>query len=108
MAFEPDETSEHARLLLELKPQDWAMFCHHPIMKAFLAFQEDQIAYWRDICADLVEMGAFRLADAHEDRNPDVVRGKLIALKQLARISLADIQGFYGKSEPEESEQANA
>lgn len=98
--------SPHGELLLSLKPTDFAQWQHHPITKAFLAFEDDLIAASRELAMDLLEAGAFRLHDPHEDRNPDVVRGKLIQLKMLRRITLAEIQSFYGKQEPEQSEQA--
>lgn len=104
--FTLDPKSPHAELLLSLKQTDFAQWQHHPITKAFLGFQDDQIRLWRELSADLVEIGAFRTNDAHEDRNPDVVRGKLLALKQLRRITLEEIQSLYRQAEPDQSEQA--
>lgn len=102
----PNPASPHGELLLSLRDTDFMQWQHHPITKAFLAYEDDLIIAFREMGADLLEAGAYRANDPHEDRNPDVVRGKLLALKMLRRITLAEIQGFYGKSEPEQSEQA--
>lgn len=81
--------------MLELSEQEFRMWQHSTITAAFLQFMDDQIAAFREIGMDLLEAGAFRQNDPHEDRNPDVVRGKLLALKELRQISLDRIQGFY-------------
>jgi hypothetical protein len=91
-------------VLLEITPQEWMLWQHGPITAAFLQFQDDQIAVWRELAADLLEAGAFHSGETHEDRNPDVVRGKLIAMRNLRGITLEAIQGFYGK-EPAEAEE---
>lgn len=96
-------------VLLEISEQEWAIWQHNPITAAFLQFQDDQIVVWRELVADLLEAGAFIAGDPHEDRNPDVVRGKLVAMRHLRGITLEAIQGFYGKApvvEAEEEDQA--
>lgn len=95
-------------VLLEIGAQEWAMWQHTPITAAFLQFLDDQITVWREIAADLVEAGAYRLDSPHEDTNPDVVRGKLLALRQLRGITLENIQAFYGKEPPAETEEDQA
>lgn len=92
--------------LLEIGSQEFAQWMHSPITKGVFQFVDDTIALWRENAADLLEAGAFRLNDPHEDRNPDVVRGKLIALRTLRGITLEEIQGFYGQSAPEQSQEA--
>lgn len=91
-------------ILLEIGKQEWAQWQHNPITAAYLQFMEDQIALWRELAADIVEMGAFEERAAHEDRNLDVVRGKLLAVRQLRGITLETIQGFYGKEPAVEAE----
>lgn len=91
----------HARLWLEMNEIEYRQWQHNPITAAYLQFLDDQIADWRETAADLLEAGAFRMGDAHEDRNPDVVRGKLLAIKMLRGITLSEIQGAYGKAEPD-------
>lgn len=99
MSFDRPDT-----ILLEIGEQEFMLWQHNPISAAYLQFLDDQVAVWREIAADLLEAGAFRLGDPAEDRNPDVVRGKLLALRELRGITLTDIQGFYGKEPPVESQ----
>ncbi len=97
---------EAENVLLEIGEQEFMMWTHNPITAAYLQFMDDQLVLWRENAADLVENGAFRNPDQrHEDSNPDVVRGKLLAMRQLRGITLADIQSFYGKEPPEESQE---
>lgn len=91
-------------ILLEIGPQEYAQWQHNPISAAFLQFMDDQILVWREVAADIVEVGAYEQGASHEDRNLDVVRGKIIAMRQLRGISLEDIQGFYGKEPVVEAE----
>lgn len=105
MSEAPDHFERPDCVLLEISSTEWALWQHNPITAAYLQFMEDQVAVWRELSADLLEAGAYRLNDAHEDRNPDVMRGKLVALKQLRGITLEAIQGFYGKARPQESEE---
>lgn len=105
-ALEPDTlTTARRQLFLDMSPTEFRMWQHNPITAAYLQYLDDVIANWRDLAADLLEAGAYRLGDPHEDRNPDVVRGQLVALRKLRQISLEDIQGFYGKV-PEEVDQS--
>jgi len=82
-------------VLLEVGEVEWAQWQHSPITAAFLAFLDDNIQLWRENAADVLENGGFHLRDAHEDRNPDVVRGKILAFRGLRRLTLSEIQEFY-------------
>lgn len=105
-ALEPETVASARRqLFLDMSPAEFRLWQHNPITAAYLQYMSDVIANWREIAADLLEAGAYRLGEQHEDRNPDVVRGQLVALRKLRQISLQDIQGFYGK-EPEEVDQS--
>lgn len=83
--------------LLEISDQEWSLWQHNPLTKAFFGFLGDQHTAWRELAADCLESGIFRDGDPHEDRNIDVLRGKLIAFRDLRGITLTAIQGFYGK-----------
>ncbi len=98
---------EPKNLFLELGEQEYRLWTHNPITAAYLQFIDDQITNWRGLAADCVESGFFRLASPHEDANPDVVRGKMLALRMLRGISLEHIQAFYGQEPPEEVSQEN-
>lgn len=103
------DAAPYVTLLLELSDEEFRRWQHSPITAAFLRFQDDQIANWQEVAIELLEAGAFRLNDPHEDRNPDVVRGKILALKALRGITLTGIQGFYGKEPPDsQDDQADA
>lgn len=89
--------------LLDLSAAEFRMWQHNPITAAYLQFLDDQIAEWRSLAADLVENGAFQLRDPHEDKNPDVVRGRIRAVRELRDIDIESIHRFYGQ-EPEDDE----
>lgn len=81
----------------ELTPETFQTWRHHPVTAAYLQFLEDQTASWREGAADLWEAG--RLGP-----NAEELRGRYLALKELAGLSLDDIKAFYRNSEPEEDE----
>lgn len=93
-------TALRRQQLLDLKSEEFRLWQHHPITAAYLQWLDDLIADWRNLAADLVEVGAFQDRAAHEDRNPDVVRGRILAIRFLRNIELETIQGFYAQ-EPE-------
>ncbi len=78
-----------------MREQEFRLWQHEPITRAFLQYLDDQVANWRELAADIVEIGGFTAGDRLEGRNPDVVRGKIVALKELRRLTLAEIQDFY-------------
>lgn len=100
--------TEQSNPFLEMKAQEFALWMHTPTTRAFFQFLDDQVGAWREIAADLVENGAFRLSDRHEDANPDVVRGKMLALRMLRGIDLERIQRFYGQEPQDDSQDDQA
>lgn len=94
--------------LLDLTDQEFRLWQHHPLTAAFLQFMGDQVAAWREVAADLVENGMFRQHAQQELQNPDVVRGQIIAVRNLQGITLAHIHEFYGKEIPEAEEPARS
>lgn len=101
-----DEADAKRRVLLTMSEIDYQSWRHNPITAGYLQYLEDMVTRWREIAADLLEAGAFRVGDAHEDRNPDVVRGKLILARQLHELTHQDIRGFYGLDQ-QEAEQSD-
>lgn len=99
-----DHFERPTTVLLEISDQEWKQWQHGPISKAFFQFLEDQLTVFREAAADLLEQGYFTDHDPNPDRNPEVVRGRLLTLRELARIELQPIQAFYGKEPPEEPE----
>lgn len=77
----------HESLLLSLTELDFQQWRHHPITAAYLLYLGDQVEAFRTAAADLLEAGNL---DA-----PDVLRGRLLTLRELQNLSLDDIRGFY-------------
>lgn len=89
--------SDQPNVLLEISEQEFRQWQHNPISAAFFSYLDDLIVNWREIGADLLESGAYTSGSHHEDANPDVVRGRILAVRALRGIDLTTIQGFYGK-----------
>jgi hypothetical protein len=88
----------HETLLLELSEQSFNLWRHGDITAAYLAYLADQIEAFRVAAADLLEAGAL---------NPqaDMLRGRILTLRELQTLQLSHIQNFYRN---QESEQADA
>lgn len=97
----PPLGSDHANLFLEIGEQEFKLWMHNPLTRAFFEYLGHQYAAFRETAAELVEAGAFHLGAREELQNPDVVRGQLLATRHLHRITLTDIQGFYAQPEAE-------
>lgn len=85
----------------ELKPavlrgsQEFAMWMHNPITAAFFAYLGDDEVYLKDLIVELVIYGQVRKDAQGINESADVQRGRLLALRDLQRITLADIAEFY-------------
>jgi len=88
--------------ILAVKDPEWQAWRHNPITASYLQYLEDQIDFFRNAAADMLEAGQFLAGTQHQDRNPDVLRGQIIALRQLHDLELAAIHAFYGQELPEE------
>lgn len=108
----------HEELMLCLTQQEWAQWQHNPVTAAFFVFLEDQETNFMDNIAErfvagmLYEKGGSDGVDS-QDHNASVLRGRVIALRETRRITLADLQAFYrdkrGEPQPEdEDDRANA
>lgn len=90
----------HEDLFLAMKPLEWAQWMHHPITEAFFVFLADQEGNFleaitnRFVAGMLYENGGAVDGDSQE-RNASVLRGRVIALRETQRITLADLQAFY-------------
>lgn len=91
----------HESLLLEISEETFHQFCHHPIMAAYLNYLGDQVEAFRTAAADLLEAG-------HLDRQADVLRGRLLTLRELQNLSLDDIRNFYRQEGTEENDGTQA
>lgn len=90
--------------MLNIGEQEFKLWQHSPITAGFFQFMDDQIAVWRELAADLVEAGAFELGARAENNNPDVVRGRILAVRELRDITVQTIQSAYGKEMPDEDQ----
>lgn len=96
------------RAALDMTEQAFKLWQHEPITAAFFQYLDDQVVAFREVAADLVEAGAFTAHAKPELQNPDVVRGQIVALKQLRQITAQTIQGFYGQEPPDETQAEQA
>lgn len=85
----------HEELLLELSEEGYQQFRHHPIMAAYLKYLGDQIEAFRTAAMDLLEAGSLT-------PQADVIRGRLMTLRELQNLSLDDIRNFYRHEDTEE------
>ena len=85
----------HETLLLELTDQSFGQWKHHPITAAYLAYLNDLIESFRTAAADMVENGEI---------NPqaDLLRGRILTLRELHTLKLEHIHIFYRNQEGEE------
>lgn len=88
--------------ILGVGETEWQKWRHSPITASYLQFLEDQVAFYRDSAADILEAGQFAAGSSHQDKNPDVLRGQIVMLRQLHGLELAAIQRFYGKEAPKD------
>lgn len=86
------DRAAHETLLLELSEQEYNLWRHHPITSAYLKYLGDQIEAFRSAVADLLENGTL---------NPqaEMIRGRILTLRELQNLSLGDIRNFYRKEE---------
>lgn len=89
----PDKANPY----LEMSEEEFVLWQHSPTTAAFFNYLDHLVDAWRETAADLLEAGAYTSKSDHEDANPDVVRGRILAVRALRGITLASIQGFYGK-----------
>ena len=87
-------------ILLELTTEDFKLWQHHRITAAFFQFIRDLGANCDGVALQLFKAGAFVRPPISDDTSPEFLRGRIVALDELQRIELADIQRFYGEAEP--------
>ena len=106
MAYETTpEADARRRLMLGLSETEFAQWTHSPITRAFLQYLDDQVENWLEQAMAVFLAGNFVPGAARQDQNPEVVRGRILAVQELRRINIADIQGFYeAQQTPEDSQ----
>jgi hypothetical protein len=102
--LDPALAESRREMWREMTPQAFAAWRHNPVSRAFYQYLEDQVAAFREMAADLVESGAFAPGARVEAQNPDVVRGHILALRGLCRITVPELRDFYGQEGPQADE----
>lgn len=95
-----DDAVRKRRVFLDLNEEAFMMWRHDHVTEAFLQLIADQIATGRELAADLIEWGVYEKGAQEENRNPDVLRGKITAWRDLHKLTLADIHRAYGEAAP--------
>lgn len=86
----------HETLLLELSEQSFNLWRHNPITAAYLAYLGDQVEAFRTAVADLLEQGEL-------NRQADVLRGRILTLRELHDLELQHIHNFYRNQERDDA-----
>lgn len=104
----PDAVRQARReMWRDMTPQHFAAWAHNPVSAAFFQFLEDRYNRARETVADIVENGPVGVGVENALRDLGVLRGELMALKELRGIALPDIQGWYGESGPDDQSEMN-
>ena len=78
----------HELLFLQMSEQEYHLWRHHPVTAAYLLYLQEQAAAFRTAAADLLEAGQLAL-------QADVLRGRILTLRELHSLDLETIQNFY-------------
>ena len=90
----------HESLLLQISEQEYHLWRHNPITAAYLLYLGDQAEAFRTAAADLLESG--NLA-----QQADMIRGRILTLRELQTLSLGVIQNFYRHEDTEGNDAAS-
>jgi len=93
--------SPHESLLMGLSEQEYNLWRQNPITAAYLEYLKDQADAFRAAAADLLEAG--NLAP-----QADMIRGRILTLRELQTLSLGVIQNFYRQADNEEVDGSKA
>lgn len=91
-------------LFLELSDESYHQWRHHPVTAAYLQFLEDQAANFREAAADLFESGVLDPQSPNPNINANVIRGRILCLRELHALQLGSIQEFYGQGSQEDEQ----
>lgn len=84
----------HESLLLGLSEQEYHLWRHNPLTAAYLLYLGDLADRFRASAADLLEAGTLA-------SQADVIRGRLLNLRELQNLPLDAIQNFYRQEDNE-------
>lgn len=93
-------------VIAELGEVGYQQWRHHPITKGFLQFLADQAREYEGAAIDLWESGRITDPNPAPHMNPQMLRGRYLALKELTDLPLEVLKAFYGiEDEPKQQEQ---
>ena len=78
----------HEQRLLQMSEVEYQQWRHQLQTADYLKYLEDLYQVFRTSVADLLEAGTL-------DRQAEVIRGRLLTLRELQDLKLSDIQRFY-------------
>lgn len=81
--------------LLELSPQQFQQWRHHPVSQVFLRFLADYRKQVERIAVDTWLAGRAPLEEQ------GFARGKIVACAEMEELKLASVRMFYGLEEPD-------
>ena len=94
-----------AKAIDDISAEAFAQWKHHPVTRAFLQFLGDQADNWREAALLMWEEGRMDPMHQHPDVNSNVMRGRVLALRELTEISHSDIEDFYKSAIPDSQDQ---
>lgn len=92
--MQQDIRAPHEQLILSLSEESYHLWRHSPITAAYLKYLGDQADAFRTAAADLLEAGTLAT-------QADVIRGRILTLRELQTLSLDVIQNFYRHEDTE-------
>ena len=75
-----------------MSEQEYHLWRHHPVTAAYLCYLQEQVDAFRTAAADLLEAG--QLAP-----QSDLLRGRILTLRELHNLDLETIKNFYRQEE---------
>lgn len=98
---------EHAKFLLELSPDQFQEWRHHPVTRAFLLLLKDRsLNYHRMALDDWANDVRDVEGEDPQALRSRALRGRVAELESLRELTIPDIRRFYGQ-EDEASNEGN-
>ena len=90
-------------ILEEMNEETFQQWRHHPVTAAFLEFLGDQAMNFREVAMDLWEDGLLDPNSPNPQINANMVRGRVLTLRELQTVALEDIKTFYSQGDQEKA-----
>ena len=83
----------------ELSEEAYQLWRHSPITAAYLEFLGDQALNFREGAADMWENGQLDVNSPNPMINANMLRGRVLTLRELHDLKLEDIKAFYSQAD---------